>query len=304
MKIVVSACLLGRNCKYNGGNNLDPHVAAYAQDREVLSVCPEECLGMPRVPMEIVDGVLINREGTVVDSAVRGQVAKILEALPGEEIDCCILKSRSPTCGVKQIYDGTFSGTLVEGMGVLAQALADAGYAVIDAEDLSDFHFAAGNLVVKPLSRRDEGNVVKLLTDPLVNRYYLVPDFPDEAAVKALFRRLLTLSRGRQRYVAGIYLEGECIGILNETDRPDHGIELGIAILPEFHGRGFGTAVLAAGAAFFLKHGFTQVLAGAFAENRASIRAMEKSGMEPLNRRETLTYRGQTHNCVYYVRTK
>ena len=136
MKIVVSACLLGRNCKYNGGNNYDPRVAEFVRDREVIAVCPEEILGMPRIPMEIVGGVLINREGETVDTVVRGQVAKILERLRGEEIECCVLKSRSPTCGVRQVYDGTFSGTLVDGMGVLAQALQDAGYRCIDAEDL------------------------------------------------------------------------------------------------------------------------------------------------------------------------
>lgn len=136
MKIVVSACLLGRNCKYNGGNNFDPRVAAFTEGREVVPVCPEEVLGMPRVPMEIVDGVLVNRDGVTVDGIVRAQVEKILERLAGEEIECCILKSRSPTCGVRQVYDGTFSGKRVDGMGVLAEALANAGYKVIDAEEL------------------------------------------------------------------------------------------------------------------------------------------------------------------------
>lgn len=136
MKIVVSACLLGRNCKYNGGNNLDPRATAFVENRDVISVCPEECMGMPRVPMEIVEGILVNREGDIVDTVVREQVEGILANLKQEEIECCILKSRSPTCGVKQVYDGTFSGKLVDGMGVLAQALKDAGYRVIDVEDL------------------------------------------------------------------------------------------------------------------------------------------------------------------------
>ena len=137
VKIVVSACLLGRNCKYNGGNNFEPQVADFVRGREVIPVCPEEVLGMPRIPMEIVDGVLINRQGESVDAVVRGQVEKILERLRDEEIECCVLKSRSPTCGVRQVYDGTFSGTLVNGMGVLAQALQEAGYRCIDAEELS-----------------------------------------------------------------------------------------------------------------------------------------------------------------------
>ena len=136
MKIVVSACLLGRNCKYNGGNNFDPRVAAFVEDREVIPVCPEECLGMPRIPMEIVNGILVNRDGEIVDAAIREQVEQILARLAGENVECCILKSRSPTCGVKQVYDGTFSGKLVDGMGVLARALHEAGYSVTDAEDL------------------------------------------------------------------------------------------------------------------------------------------------------------------------
>lgn len=136
MKVLVSACLLGENCKYNGGNNFDEKVAAFVQGKEVLPVCPELTLGCPRIPMEIVDGILINREGEIVDAQVRTAVAEILEQIRGEDIDSAVLKSRSPTCGVRQIYDGTFSRTLIDGSGVLAHALRDAGIRVIDAEDL------------------------------------------------------------------------------------------------------------------------------------------------------------------------
>lgn len=135
-KVLVSACLLGENCKYNGGNNLDPRVVEFVKDKAVVPVCPELCLGCPRTPMEIVDGVLTDRNGNLVDAKVRSAVEEILEQISGEHIACAILKSRSPTCGVKQVYDGTFSGTLVPGSGVLAQALMDAGYRVVDAEDL------------------------------------------------------------------------------------------------------------------------------------------------------------------------
>ena len=138
MKILVSACLLGRNCKYNGGNNLDEKVCAYVKEHEVIPVCPEEQagLGIPRVPMEIVGGVLINREGQNIDAQVRRAVEAILEQIAGEDIECAVLKSRSPTCGVKEVYDGTFSCTRIPGMGVLAEALNAAGYRVVDAEDL------------------------------------------------------------------------------------------------------------------------------------------------------------------------
>ena len=138
MKILVSACLLGENCKYNGGNNLSPQVLKFLEGHEVIPVCPEVEAGMgcPRVPVEIVKGVLTDKNGKNVDAPMRRTIEKRLQALKDQHIDCAILKSRSPTCGVKQIYDGTFSGTLVDGSGLFAQALREAGYRVIDSEDL------------------------------------------------------------------------------------------------------------------------------------------------------------------------
>jgi uncharacterized protein YbbK (DUF523 family) len=139
-KIIVSACLLGENCKYSGGNNYDAKVVEFVQGREVIPVCPEVLagLGVPRIPIEIQNGVVTRRDGEVVDAAIRKAVAQILAQLKDADIECAILKARSPTCGVHQIYDGTFSGTLTDGAGVLAQALKEAGYTVLDNEDLED----------------------------------------------------------------------------------------------------------------------------------------------------------------------
>ena len=140
MKILVSACLLGENCKYNGGNNFSPEVAEFVRDKEVLPICPEMMAGMgcPRTPIEIVDGVLMDKDGNNVDAAMREAVAQALEFAQKEEIRCAILQSRSPTCGVNQIYDGSFSGKLISGSGIFARALKAAGYTVMDAEDLKD----------------------------------------------------------------------------------------------------------------------------------------------------------------------
>ena len=137
-KILASACLLGENCKYNGGNNYSAAVAAFLENKEVLAICPEMMAGMgcPRMPIEIVDGVLMDRNGNNVDAAMREAVEKAMEMIRKEDIQCAVLQSRSPTCGVNQIYDGSFSGKLIPGSGVLAQALKDAGYQVIDAEDI------------------------------------------------------------------------------------------------------------------------------------------------------------------------
>ena len=139
MKILISACLLGENCKYNGGNNYSEAVAQYVKDKEVLPICPEMMAGMgcPRTPVEIVNGIVTDRNGNVVDGIIREAVARALEQIRDQGIDCAVLQSRSPTCGVNQIYDGTFSGTRITGSGIFAQALKDAGYRVIDAEDLT-----------------------------------------------------------------------------------------------------------------------------------------------------------------------
>ena len=138
-KILVSGCLLGENCKYNGGNNYNPRVVEFLKDKEVISICPEMMAGMgcPRNPIEIVDGVLTDCHGKNVDSLIRKSVMEIMERIRDEEIQCAVLQSRSPTCGVNQVYDGTFSGKLIPGSGIFAKSLMDAGYLVIDVEDIS-----------------------------------------------------------------------------------------------------------------------------------------------------------------------
>ena len=138
MKVLVSACLLGENCKYNGGNNYSSAVAEFVRGKEILSICPELMAGMgcPRTPIEIVDGVMMDRDGKNVDTAMREAVEMAMKQLSSEEIQCAVLQSRSPTCGVNQVYDGSFSGKLIPGAGIFAQALKEAGYRVIDAEDV------------------------------------------------------------------------------------------------------------------------------------------------------------------------
>ncbi len=123
MKIMVSACLLGDNCKYNGGNNRSPELLHLLSGHEVVPVCPEVLGGLPtpRAPAEIVNGVVINREGVSVDDAFRRGAKKAIEMARQEKPDLIILQSRSPSCGVKEIYDGTFSGKLVPGHGIFAE---------------------------------------------------------------------------------------------------------------------------------------------------------------------------------------
>ncbi|MCR5005367.1 MAG: DUF523 domain-containing protein [Clostridiales bacterium] len=138
MIILISACLIGTNCKYNGGNNRNEKVMQFLEGHEVIPICPEVMGGLPtpRVPAEIVGSTVINREGRSVDREYRCGAQQALEIAVREQPDLIILQSRSPSCGVKQRYDGTFSGTLIPGQGVTAELLVQHGFHVMDVEDL------------------------------------------------------------------------------------------------------------------------------------------------------------------------
>ena len=138
MKIMVSACLAGENCKYNGGNNRNEKVLRLMAENDVITVCPEQMGGLPtpRVPSEIRDGVVTAKDGRAVDQEFRSGAAKCLEIAIREQPDLIVLQPRSPSCGVKQRYDGTFTGTLTDGAGVTAELLMKNGFRCVDVEDL------------------------------------------------------------------------------------------------------------------------------------------------------------------------
>jgi len=138
MKIAVSACLLGENCKYNGGNNYSEKVADFIKGHQVIGVCPELSGGLPvpREPAEIVDGVVRTKNGASVDEAFRLGAETAMKIIEENDIELVILQSRSPSCGTKTIYDGTFSGKLIAGQGIFAQMLAKRNFKVVDVSDL------------------------------------------------------------------------------------------------------------------------------------------------------------------------
>ena len=139
MKIMVSACLLGQNCKYNGGNNYSEKVAQFTKGHEVIPVCPEVAGGLttPRIPCEIVNGVVTNKNGESKDEEFRTGAQLSLQKALDEKVDMVILQSRSPSCGVKQIYDGSFTGKLIDGHGVFAELLIQNGIKVLDVDDVN-----------------------------------------------------------------------------------------------------------------------------------------------------------------------
>lgn len=138
MKIIVSACLLGENCKYNGGNNRCQKVIDFVKDHEVIQVCPEQMGGLstPRLPAEIYNEKVMNTEGVSVDAQFCKGAKAALKITLEEGATLAVLQPRSPSCGCKQVYDGTFSKTLIPGKGVFAQLLADHGIKLMEPEDL------------------------------------------------------------------------------------------------------------------------------------------------------------------------
>ncbi|HHX37279.1 MAG TPA: DUF523 domain-containing protein [Clostridiaceae bacterium] len=143
MNIIVSACLLGKNVKYNGGNNCHPPLIESLHGHRVIPICPEVAGGLPtpRPPVEISGEHIVTKDGHIFDSffeAGRKETMAIIQAeMEISDIDLAILQSRSPSCGVNQIYDGTFSGTKIEGQGYFARHLQSIGVRVVDIEDFT-----------------------------------------------------------------------------------------------------------------------------------------------------------------------
>lgn len=137
-KVIVSACLLGENCKYNGGNNYSEKVARYLADKEVIAVCPEVMGGLPipRPRVELLHETAVNENGENVDAYFAAGVEAVRKKIENQEIAAAILQPRSPSCGATQIYDGSFCGRLISGEGKLAKMLRQKGILVVDAADL------------------------------------------------------------------------------------------------------------------------------------------------------------------------
>ena len=137
-KILISACLVGDNVKYNGGNNLSPKIDALLEKYELIPFCPEVegGLSIPRTPAERKNGRVINQDGDdVTDAYLRGADLAFNICLY-LKIKKVILKEKSPSCGSKIIYDGSFSHKEIPGMGVTAEYLKEKGIEVYSEDDI------------------------------------------------------------------------------------------------------------------------------------------------------------------------
>lgn len=146
--ILVSACLLGINCKYDGDNNSHEGVKNYLRDKQFILVCPEQLGGLstPRIPCEIVNGTgnevlynkckVKNKEGMDMTKNFLKGAHETLKIAKLYGCKKAILKEGSPSCGSSKIYDGTFQGNKINGLGVTASILKNEGIDIISEKQL------------------------------------------------------------------------------------------------------------------------------------------------------------------------
>ena len=150
MNILVSHCLLGEPCRYDGASRLDRQVLElHRAGHNLIPVCPEVLGGLdtPSAPAELQpDGRVVNEDGEDVTAAYRAGAEAALKIARETGCTLAVLKARSPSCGCGEVYDGTFTHTLKGGWGVAARLLMEAGITVMDEEDLPAWLFdpAAG----------------------------------------------------------------------------------------------------------------------------------------------------------------
>ena len=136
--LIVSKCLAGVPCRYDGRDNLVPEIRALVERGEAVAVCPEVLGGLPtpRAPSELQsDGRVLSKQGEDVTAQFVSGAARAMALCRAHGCTGAILKARSPSCGKGVVYDGSFTGTRVPGSGVFAQMLLDAGIPVMTEEE-------------------------------------------------------------------------------------------------------------------------------------------------------------------------
>lgn len=138
MRLLISACLLGCACRYDGGSKPCRAALALAKKHELVPVCPEQLGGLPtpRAPAEIRGDRVVNHLGQDVTDAYQKGAAEALKLCRVLNCQGAVLKARSPSCGCGRVYDGSFSGALIPGDGITARTLKAAGIPVWTEETL------------------------------------------------------------------------------------------------------------------------------------------------------------------------
>ena len=164
--------------------------------------------------------------------------------------------------------------------------------------------FKTHRLTVRPFLDSDREKMLEMLYDESVKKTYMIPDFESVEAAEKLFSAFMRLSQDESRYVGAISCGGEIIGFMNDTEIVDSTVEMGYVISPSHQNKGFCTEAMCGAIDYLFEKGFSEVVCGAFEENEASIRVMQKCGMKLLPKTDVIEYRGKKHNCIYYSKVK
>ena len=160
------------------------------------------------------------------------------------------------------------------------------------------------NVTLRSFKTADQEQILDILTSEKVNKTYMLPDYKTRNDAVPLFCRLMELSENCDRFVRCIAVDDTAIGFVNDVEIKDGTIELGYVIHPDYHGCGYMTQALKIAITELFRLGYTEVITGAFEDNIASLRVMEKCGMEKMQHTDTIEYRGVNHQCLYYHRIR
>jgi len=142
MKILVSDCLLGKNCRYCADNCKNQAVLDLGKAYQLIGVCPEQLGGLPtpRAPAERVGNKIVAKTGADVTAEYTKGAQIALQMAKDNDVAFAVLKAKSPSCGKGLIYDGTFTGGKVAGNGVTAELLMANGFEVYTEDELHLIH--------------------------------------------------------------------------------------------------------------------------------------------------------------------
>lgn len=140
MPILISACLLGCKCRYDGASKAHPGALRLAEATALIPICPEQLGGLPtpRPPAERRGDAVVTKSGVDVTAQYCRGAEEAVRLARMFGCEAAVLKERSPSCGCKEVYDGTFTKTLIPGEGVAARALRSAGLAVYGESEIEN----------------------------------------------------------------------------------------------------------------------------------------------------------------------
>lgn len=153
-------------------------------------------------------------------------------------------------------------------------------------------------LVLGAMEDKDKDDLIRMMTDPEVYGTYMVPELDTDDKKTQLFKRLRDISSS-ERFFYGIFLQDKLIGMIHEAGGTADEPEIGYVISPDEKGKGYATEAFFAAISALFDNGAKAVVAGAFEENPASFRVMQKCGLTETGQTEDIDYRGKIHKCIY-----